>query len=177
VAEALALLRKAERDSLSGPRVRPLRRALEAQLELENAPDEAWRPRNLFLAGGIIGILLTMALLLWKKPGAGEGRGRGVTFSRSWGYRFVIFILILLVLGSFRGFSAPARSGNRGSYALVREAEALRAPAPGSSVSFTVRAGERIRVRAAAGDWIYAETGDGDAGRVGWLPVGQVVFY
>jgi hypothetical protein len=73
----------------------------------------------------------------------------------------------------------PAGNGSRGRYALTRAAEALRAPAPGSSVAFSFGEGERIQVRAVAGAWIYAESGGENSapGNRGWIPLERVIFY
>jgi hypothetical protein len=180
-AEALALLRSAERDLIGGPRLRPARRNLEAELGLENTPDEPWRPRSLFLGGGIGGIIVTLILIFLKKPKAlPPGEEGSVTFYRSWGYHGIVFFCVCLVLACFWGFSSPGPSsgGGGGRYALIRQSDdpdwgALRAPDLESRVSFHFSEGERIRVRASQGGWIYAETG----GRAGWVPADRVIFY
>jgi hypothetical protein len=196
VPEALALLRSAERDLIGGPFLRPARRGMEAELGLENTPNEPWRPRRLFLGGGIGGIIAALILIFFKKPKAhppGEA-GRGVTFYRSWGYHGIISLCVLLVLACFWGFSgslAGSSGGGGERYALIRggtspygfgggfrqsedpDLGALRAPDTESRVSFYFSEGERIRVRASQRGWIYAETG----GRAGWVPEDRVIFY
>ncbi|MDR2516433.1 MAG: SH3 domain-containing protein [Spirochaetaceae bacterium] len=157
-AEALALLRAEESASLFGPCWRPLRRSLEQGLGLENTVDETWLPRRFFLAGGVAGILAVLVLLFWGK------RKRGAA------YRAGVFFLFLFAAFCVFGFSASA--GKR--RALAQGGAARAAPAPGSSVLFTFSPGERLRVRAAAGGWMYAENA---AGRAGWVPAESVIRY
>ncbi|MDR1909042.1 MAG: hypothetical protein LBQ35_03925 [Spirochaetaceae bacterium] len=168
-AEALALIRAAERDLITGPRLRPLRRALEAALGLDAPADEAWRPRILLFAGALTGALAALILLA-----GGRGAG-GVTFFRFRGYRIIVLLSVIMTAGCLWGSFAPARR----PYGVALATWALAAPERGSSPVFSLREGERVRVRAGADSWVYAETGGGDSapGQRGWIPAGDLILY
>jgi hypothetical protein len=170
-AEALALIRAAERDLIAGPRLRPLRRALEAALGLDAPADEAWRPRIPLFAGALTGALAALILLAAGRLGAAGG----VTFSRFRGYRIIALLSVIISAGCFWGYFAPARR----PYGVAMATWALAAPERGSSPVFSLREGERIRARAGAGSWVYVETGGGDSapGQRGWIPAGDLILY
>jgi hypothetical protein len=165
-AEALAELRRGERDLLAGPKLAAPRRMAEQALGLPRTAgtaDEKWRPRNFFLAL----IILSFCLLL-------------LTITKK-GVRS-LFVLLLLAgilglakttpeTGYLRGSSAVLRAGARETSLHVA---AYRVPDTQGAISARWMEGQPVRLRAAAGRWAYAESPDGDAG---WVLLDNLVFY
>jgi hypothetical protein len=185
-AEALALLRKGERDLVAGPLLSPVRRSLEKILALGPADDEPRRPLGVFLALGIMAVLLLTLFvyrLLLKKGVPLPAKNPAplfqgdVTSRFSWGYKIVIFLLSLLAIGAFAGYTAGVNRGElplKGRRVLVREGTSFRAPEQGSSEGVYFREGELVRIREAAVSWFYVES---NGERAGWVPEGRIVLY
>jgi hypothetical protein len=177
-AEALAELRRNERDHAGGPALAPLRRDAELALGLSNG-DETWRPRGLLtgilLVSGCLLIGLLLALVSIKKQ---------VTPLRAWCYKvigkfkkpartFVVLVAFFAVLTFFSlwglGFS-PAHS------ALARKSEFFRVPGTEGAPAFRVEEGQRVLVRFIRGDWAYGEI-PGAGTKAGWVKTEALVFY
>jgi hypothetical protein len=172
-AEALAGLRRDERDLLAGYTLLPLRRAAEKALGLELTEDEKWRPLKplicISLGSGILLILLGLLRVCVKQ--------RSVTFGPSWGYKSIVLLLIVTLSGGLyglgsglidRGFSGVGVSG------VLRACTVYRVPDPQGAVSAYWEEGRPVRIRSRAGNWAYVETFDGKAG---WVFQGDIVFY
>jgi hypothetical protein len=186
-AEALAELRRGERDLLAGPKLAAPRRAAEQALGLTQmgaAADEKWRPRNFFLA--LILLSACLLLLTMVKRGARSLLFRGSRYG-------LVLVLVAGILGlapqpspKAKGSPlekiAPETGYLRGSAAVLRadaqntllQAAAYRVPDTQGAVSARWMEGQPLHIRAVAGLWAYAESPDGDAG---WVPQDNLVFY
>jgi hypothetical protein len=180
-AEALALLRRHERDTALGPFLVPLRRASEEALGLPPAADERWRPWKL-LTGALLCVLMAAAggvliALCRRRPGAGKREGPGVTLSEPWGYKIIaVFFIILLglaLLGVSGGMIPLPRSGRTGAL-IPAYLETRRVPDPSGAPAAHFREGESALIRSVADSWVYVESPDGKAG---WAPVGMIIPY
>jgi hypothetical protein len=165
---ALAELRRNERDSLAGPLFAAPRRELEQMTGLQDGGAEKWRPRALFgiLLWGCPAAALLLVLLRLKNR---------VTFSPSWGYKSVMFMLIA---GALAGSVGMFRFSGRRS-AVLRECAARGVPDSRALESFRFAGGSRARVRTVEGTWAWVEageTGEGAEG-AGWVPLKGVVFF
>lgn len=183
-AEALAELRRGERDLLAGPKLAAPRRAAEQALGLTQtaaAMDEKWRPRNFFVA--LIILSACLLLLTMVKKGAHSLFFRGSRYG-------LVLLLVAGILGiapqprlkalrsAIEGAplakTAPETGYLWGSAAVVRAAAAYRVPDTRGAVSVRWMEGQPVHIRAVAGLWAYAESPDGDAG---WVPQDNLVFY
>jgi hypothetical protein len=192
--EALAELRRNERDYAGGPALIPLRRDAEKLLGLSGNGDETWRPRTLLTAIILVSAILAVAFLFLSflplkmqvTPGLAwcyKGIGNFKKPARAFRTLAVFFafpaVLSLWRLGDlpaielpFPGVSGPARP------ALTRETEIFRIPGPEGTVTFRLEEGRRVLVRSVRGDWAYAEIpGPGEGGKNGWLRSEALVFY
>jgi hypothetical protein len=195
-AEALALLRRSERDALIGPALVPVRRAAEASLGLMFRKNEP--SRGLLAAAGIALLILPLGILVFFRFRR-KSRGGTVTSPAAWGYRIVFITLIpalgLGVYGFYRGLGGSGGFG-KGKSAVVRETGIYRVPAvvtgnpgeagEGSAVGLLSRepssaygvtgfaGGEPVLIRSAAGSWAYVESFDG---RAGWVPEDRLIPY
>jgi hypothetical protein len=164
-AEAIASLRRAERDSSAGPALIPLRRALEAALFPGLTADEQWRPRTLLraLCAGSLTLLLTAVLaFLFRRKSA-------VTSGLSWGYKSIgITLLIILGLSIYALAGAPHTGG------VLRAAEGYRLPEETGPGWVRFSEGQSAAVHSRVKDWVYVETPDGKAG---WVSAGRVILY
>jgi hypothetical protein len=179
--EALAGLRRGERDYAGGPALIPLRREAEKLLGLPENGDESWRPR-VFLTGLlVISALLTAAFLFQLS------RKKRVTPGAAWCYKVIgiftpLFALSALfslwMLGAFAALELPLPGVSGLSRpALTREAEAFRVPGPAGTAVFRFEEGRRVLVRSVRGDWAYAEIPGRETGRAGWVRTESLVFY
>jgi hypothetical protein len=168
-AEALAFLRRNERDSLPGPALAPLRREAEKRLGLSLTDDEAWQLWKTHAFTGLCVFLLIGAGVLFYKF--------RVTLGRFNGYRSIFYLIIpgvlaiLLVLGGITDFFG---SRGRRRSAVLEAANAYRVPETGGGVNWFFSEGQPVDIRSSEGGWVYAETADG---RAGWVQVEKVIFY
>jgi hypothetical protein len=190
--EALAELRRNERDYAGGPALIPLRRDAENILGLSRNGDEIWRPRLLFLGIFVISTALAAVSLFFglfppKKQ---------VTPGPAWCYRviegfkkpawvlrgFAVFFAVpaffsLRVLGAspLGGLPFPGLAGLPRP-ALTREAETFRVPGREGTPVFRFQEGRRVLVRFIRNDWAYAEIPGKEEGG-GWVRMEALVFY
>jgi hypothetical protein len=175
-AEALAEIRRNERESAVGPALRPLRREMEAALGIGQGPDESWRPYKLlllFLPADLFLICLMAGgrLLRFRFPGK-----KAVTLPISRGYTGIMgFLLILLALGLLvLGAGALGRRPGGEGPAVARETEVYRIPDAGSAAEAPLAEGRRVLIRAAAGSWVHVESPDGING---WVRREAIISY
>ncbi|MDR2096244.1 MAG: hypothetical protein LBP76_12135 [Treponema sp.] len=192
--EALAFIRRCERENLSGPLLPPLRRKLENALGIAFSPDEAWRPKLLLIPFLISGIaLVIIPLILWllscyrsrKTPAPSpdspvnpyfyakipyDPPKAGVTSKSLRGY-IVSFFCGVVLCGIVLYLSSPLSSN---TFSVVREAvTAGLVPDVNAGESAYFAPGEAVKIRLVAGIWVYAETGDG---RSGWVRRDSIIF-
>jgi hypothetical protein len=165
-AQALAYMRRNERDSLPGPALAPIRRDMERSLGLSLTEDEKWQPWKIPAFSWIIlPLLLAAAIGAWKIK---------VTSGRFKGYKNVmvlvaagsVLILLLLCSGLWNSKS--------GTPAVLEKTAAYRVPDPEGAVNALFSEGQPVVIRAGRSQWIYAEAADG---RAGWVPAEAVISY
>jgi len=183
-AEALAEIRRNERDSLTGPSLVSLRRDMEQALGLGFTEDERWFPlRVSILSWAIAGllILVTAAVLFVFRPGLRrkEIARKNVTIRRRSGFMKVIGLVFLLgfafiFLGEGLGNFPIGRPGSPGRTAVLRETEAYRVPDFKGAVNARFNEGQPVIVGDYSLDWYNAESPDG---RSGWVHREALIIY
>ncbi|GHV92299.1 hypothetical protein AGMMS50268_28020 [Spirochaetia bacterium] len=189
-AEALAELRRNERDHPAGPALVPLRREAERLLALEQArgEDEKWRPPFLLAAGLLLSLGLLVLTLIGpsfrKKNPANAPSAVTTHFSR--GYKGILILLAInggICLWGLVGSAGPLLPGSA-RYALVRETAARRIPQDDGAINARFKEGERVLIRRSSSrgespsgrlNWAYAES-SGSTGS-GWVRTEDIIFY
>jgi len=179
-AEALAELRKNERDSLSGPFLISVRREIEQMMGLGLTENESWHPLKIPFLLWVLFVLfillaVTFLLVLRTRSGilkmsAGPHRGSG--------FATIIVLFLVVVLAFFfleesLGFFRPG-SGSSGKAAVLKETLGYRIPDLKGAISDRFDEGQPVVVGSYMGGWCFAETPDG---RSGWVPGGSVIVY
>jgi len=196
-AQALAEIRRAERDSLSGPLVVAARREMEQALGLAYSADETWRPLRIpriarILAGLLAATAALFIVLAYRKPAiASDSRDShateneepaadvSVTSRRRSGFRAVIMLffvglaIALLPFGSAPG-NASGRASAHGSTAVLEGTAAYRIPDTQAAVNAQFDEGQFVIIGASTPDWRYVQTPDG---RSGWVLRKAVIDY
>jgi hypothetical protein len=186
-AEALADIRRSERDSLTGPFLVPQRRALEHALGLGLTEDERWRPLKLplFSWAVLAFFILSVASLLFVfryriliTP-KDKASAKILSLLKPRGYKLIIisvlffgFIFVLLEegIGSF----LPSRISSLERTAVLEQTQGYRVPDTRGAVNAQFAEGQPVIVSDYLGDWCYAETIDG---RSGWVIREAVIPY
>ena len=174
-AEALAEIRKSERDSPVGPSLVPLRAEMEEALGLVVTENERWQPFGLSLFS------LVLLCLVFVFAGALfiALRGKTVTFKRRYGFIFVVVCALVLGLvfvfpeGNLGIFSA-SNSVRSGKIAVLRTTQSYRVPDYKGAVNGWFNEGQPVTVGDFRGEWCFAETLDG---RSGWVERESVISY
>jgi hypothetical protein len=169
VVEALAELRRNERDHPAGFTLVELRRDLEQALGLEQTRDEAWRPRSLLIPVLGLCIVLTVFCLAFPRKRSRQGaRGgfRAVSLMCTLVALFCLFRLIPLL---------PYRGGNAPRQALARDTVVYRVPEDTGTGIIRFRAGQGILVYEIRDGWAYAESLQN--GGAGWIKTGTYLMY
>ncbi|MDR2403583.1 MAG: hypothetical protein LBD78_06090 [Spirochaetaceae bacterium] len=192
-AEALALLRRNERDTLIGFALVPVRRAAEASLGLTFRRNEFFQGFPVIAIAALVLCSVALIFFFFRKK-SGE---KSVTSPIPRGYKIVFIILIpmlgLGIYGFYWGFGLPVK----GRAAVLRETSLYRVPehvtenstgigspsrkvlaADSTGTSGRAEAGfaegEPVLIRSAAGSWAYVESSDG---RAGWVPAERLIPY
>jgi hypothetical protein len=187
-AEALAEIRKGERDSPAGPSLVSIRREMEDALGLSVTEDERWRPFGVSLfsfAFVFLILVLAAALLIALRLHRHENNrfhddeGKNVTFKRRYGFILVIgcvFILGLIFIlpeGS-AGIFPSANSVRSGKIAVLKRTQSYRVPDYKGAVNDWFSEGQPATIGDFRGEWCLAETLDG---RSGWVERESVIYY
>jgi hypothetical protein len=156
-AEALALIRKTERDHTFGPCFVNGRRELERLVALEPIHDEPWMPKNLCL---VLFLCALAALLFFITRGL---------LKKKWK---IIPIIVMAVLSSalffsFVGIAQPKE-------AVLCASDAFYVPEMKGEIQNHFNEGQCAFVRSISDDWVFVETFDN---RTGWVRLEDVVFY
>jgi len=198
VAEALAEIRKNERDSPAGPFLAPLRREMEHALGLDFTENESWRPFKLplffyplfFIIIFSVGALMyafrpylkksSEKVMPWKSVYTNSiTRLKNVTLRRRNGF-ITVFVLVfalgmvfLFLEDSLENFPT-GRAAAPGKTAILRKTVSYRVPDFKGAVNDHFSEGQPANVRDDKGNWCFAETPDG---RSGWVPRESVITY
>ena len=180
-AEALAELRKNERDSLCGPLLVPVRREVEQILGLGLTENESWHPLKipLLLWVFFVFFFLLAAAFLFVLRVRGGIRKMSTGPHRGSGFATIIVLFLAIVLAFFfleesLGFFRLGGSGSSGKGAVLRGTLGYRIPDLKGAVSDRFDEGQPVIVGSYMGGWCFAETPDG---RSGWVPGGSVIVY
>jgi hypothetical protein len=197
-ADALAEIRKSERDSPAGPFLASLRSEMEQTLGLDFTENESWRPFKLPLflyPVFLIAVLLAGALLLAFRTSLTDSSGKIKSWKSVWAnsVAFVknvtvpgrngfiaVFVLIFtlgmvfIFLGESFGNFPQGNAGAPGKTAILRNTPSYRVPDLKGAVNDHFPDGQPVNVRDDKGNWCFAETPDG---RSGWVPRESVITY
>lgn len=154
---ALAGLRAAERDSLWGWTLRPLRRALESALGLSPGPDELLAPVSLLLSAAAVSVA---AWLFFRKSAAGS-------------YFFAALALASILYLAAARLDARGNLG-RGRGVVLLDCESFKVPDPAGAPAASFSQGQYGRIRIETGPWSFVETQDGQAG---WIAGASAIRY
>jgi hypothetical protein len=180
-AEALAEIRKNERDNLFGPFMVPLRIEVEQVLGLDFTENERWRPLKIPLTAWVVsGFIILLALgFLFTLRLQRKIRWKNAIFHR--GNNFFTVIAIVVAVALFFIFIEESfvrisfgNSGASGKTGVLKETQGYRIPDYKGVISDHFFEGQPAVIGDYRGDWCFAETHDG---RSGWVPRWAVIFY
>ena len=189
-ADALAELRRNERDSLAGPYLSPLRREIEQILGLGFTENEKWRPLGIPIISHLFFLIAFLSIAVFffvlgpqRKTRTGVAGRRTTKFYKK--KSFVIVLASVLIIG-FAFMLLEERLGNHpvsrlrspGKTAVLRQTQGYRVPDFRGFVNDRFIEGQPVIVsdfrRDQRFDWYYAEAPDG---RSGWVPRDAVITY
>jgi len=180
-AEALAEIRKSERDNLFGPYLVPLRMEIEKIMGLGFTENERWHPFKIPLTvwafSGFV-IFLAVVFLFAFRPQR-RIKWKSAVFHRGNNFFVVIVLVFVVTLGfifleeSVSKFSFGS-SGSTGKTGVLKETQGYRIPDYKGAVSEKFIEGQPASIGDYSGDWCFAETPDG---RSGWVPRESVIPY
>jgi hypothetical protein len=166
-AEALAELRRGERDLSSGYALAPLRRAAERSLGIDFTGDEKRRPRRFFMAlvlGGSVFLPLVPLIRFFRSR-----RGKALS---PWALGGILGIVTGITgLGIF---GLAGGMGKLSREVVLRACAAYRVPEIQGAVTVFFTEGQPARIRSEADVWAYAES---PGGKSGWVLREKVIFY
>lgn len=183
-AQALAEIRRNERDSFSGPYLTSLRSEMEQALDLAFTKNERWQPLKIpLIPHGIIFLAvlfgLLILILLLSRFKRNKETTDSVTYRLNGGFRVIIilvvsiglaFILLEENLGNFPFGSISTPSNT----AVLEKTQAYRVPDFKGAVNAWFGEGQPVIVGDYHLDWCYAESPDG---RAGWVRREAVITY
>jgi len=191
-AEALAEIRRNERDSLQGRFLIPLRREMERVLGIDFTENERWQPLKISLVSwmilGFLVISVPLAFLVFR-PRKGVRRNRifsinkvslrNVTSVRRSGFKTIIILVFLIgvvviSLEEGMGNFLVGRINSSRNNAVLEKTVAYRIPDTRGAVNAWFDEGQPVTVSDFHLDWCYAETADG---RFGWVKREAVITY
>ena len=180
-AEALAEIRRYERDSPVGPFLVPLRSGMEQALGLGFTENERWRPLNVHPLSWLFSFFLfifTGIFLVIYRPRREQNR-RTVTSSLPRGFKSTLLLLLaaglsfILVEGGLRKLRIipfnPARNA-----VVLEQISVHRIPDYNSGINAWFTEGQPVMAGDTRGGWRYVESADG---RAGWIPDEAVITY
>jgi len=180
-AEALAEIRKNERDSLFGPYLVPLRMEVEKAMGLGFTENERWRPLRIpLIVWAISGLIIILAgIFLFTFRPQRRIRWKSAIFHRGNNFFTIIALVFAVALGfifleeSVSKFSFGG-SGSAGKTGVLKETQGYRIPDYKGAISEKFMEGQPASIGDYRGDWCFAETPDG---RSGWVPRVAVIPY
>jgi len=187
-ADALAEIRKGERDSPVGPSLVALRAEMEEALGLSATENERWRPFGISLFSFVLvcvvlifagAFLAALRLHRREKNRFHDDGDKTVTSKRRYGFILVmvcaIFLGLVFILPEGNLGIFPASSSVRsGRIAVLRTTQSYRVPDYKGAVNGWFSEGQAVTVGDFRGEWCFAETLDG---RSGWVERASVISY
>jgi hypothetical protein len=177
--EALAELRRHERDHIGGFNLAARRRELERALNLEGEEDEVFR-HPLFLIPALVLCLILAALGITLPAVLPPGGRRRIAWpSRGFSLIFAALALMCLLrlttLRSLDGSLPLYLRGRTPRQALARETPVYQIPEDGGTRIASLREGQGLLIYEVRGGWAYAKSSrDGIAG---WIRTGSYLIY
>jgi hypothetical protein len=177
--EALAELRRNERDHPAGFTLKRQRRELEKALGLEQTADELFRPPLLLVPALVLSLILaalglTLPGTLPRSRKARNAAALGWSF-RAAGLVFTLIALFCLLRLTATLPHAPLSYWRAGRQALARDTVVYRAPEDTGMKITRFREGQGLLVYEIQSGWAYAESVTD--GRTGWIRTGTYLIY
>jgi hypothetical protein len=182
--EALAELRRNERDHPAGFTLVRQRRDLEQALGLEQTADEIFRPRILLIPALILCLILaalglTVPGILPRGPGR-RGRIHAGIPALNWivriaGFMFTLIALFCLLRLTMTLPRASLSYRRTARQALSRDTVVYQVPEDTGTEIDRFREGQGILVYETRGGWAYAESVEGQG--LGWIRPGTYLIY
>jgi hypothetical protein len=169
--EALAELRRNERDHPAGFALAGLRREAESALGLDRTIDEVWRPPLLLIPGLLIFLILA-ALCLTLPHISSHPQAKG---PRGWVSRAACLVFTLAALFCLFRLSPLSPYGDVPRQALARDAVVYRVPEDTGTGISRFRPGRGILVYEIRDGWAYAESLQDEV--AGWIKAGTYLSY
>jgi len=190
-AEALAEIRRNERDNLAGPFLVPLRKEMEQELGLGFTDDERWQPLKISLVSWVVLVFLIISVFLIlfvfrrrlgnrrNKVPVNNAPGKNVTSARRSGFKTIIVLVIsiglaVIFLEEGLGNFLVGRLSTSRDTAVLEKTQAYRIPDIKGAVNARFDEGQPVTISDFHLDWCYAETADG---RSGWVKREAVITY
>ena len=190
LAEALAELRRHERDNITGPYLAPLRREIEQALGFGFTENERWRPFGIPILSYIIFLLVIVSLVIFLFVFGPHQKIRIKTkdkvalvlkIKKSYALLVISVLalgLVLMFLEERLGNLPSGRFRSTGRTAVLRQTQGYRVPDFRGMVNDLFTEGQPVIVSDYGSDhrfdWYYVEAPDG---RSGWVPRETVITY
>jgi hypothetical protein len=177
--EALAELRRHERDHIAGFSLAAPRRELERALLVEGEEDEVFRHPLILIPAALLCIFLAaLSLTLPAVLGPGSGDRRRIWISRGVSMVFsVLALLCLLRLGAVRSLGTLPTYFREKSprQALARGTPVYQVPEDRGTRIASLREGQRLLIYEVRDGWAYAESQR--EGITGWIKTDSYLIY
>jgi hypothetical protein len=154
-AEALALVRKNERDGIFGFAFAPLREDMEQALGLAPGHGETRIAKKVCLIVVLCGIAGLLVLFMKRKR-----VGKKAVFT---------VVLTILTLGGLAGFLSPFQQKT----AVFHASHVYSVPEPNGVGTGRINEGQWAILRSISDDWVLVESGD----LAGWVSLEKAIFY
>jgi hypothetical protein len=173
--QALAEIRKAERDVTIGYFLRPLRNQFEKELELGITEDETNLPVKLLFLLSFIFLMFSIMLCI-NLFFSNKHKNESISFFRIVCYCiFVVIIVGSIVCGALGTFGLMKSSAKTFPHQVVLyNSNFFGIPEISGAISGSFQDGECGIIRSVAGDWLYIETSNGKSG---WVQQEFVIRY
>jgi hypothetical protein len=156
-AEALALVRRNERDGVFGFAFAPLRKDMEQALGLVPSHDETWIPKKVCLIAVFCSLTGLMVVLFKRKPRQVRKRASFAS------------VLAALAFGCLAGFWNPLQRKT----AVFHTSDVYPVPEFKSAITGQINDGQWAIIRSMSNEWVFAESDD----LSGWILFEKAVFY
>lgn len=165
-AEAMAEIRRYERDSLLRSHLAPLRSEMEQALGLRFTQSETWRPLRVSLFSWFVIIFMVfygLYIALTRRR-----QVHSVTFRRQRCFRIIAIFLVCTILAITGSIRQPAKHG------VLHRTHAFRIPDTAAAANFWFDTGQPVTITDDHLEWCYAVAPDG---RSGWIRRDALIIY